>query len=98
MKHIGTLPRFAAEVLAEEIGDIRLVVDNQDAVAHAAVLVVAACGPRGRRGGGVRAARRADGKFGESADPAVDRDRAAVLLGDDVIADPQAKPGAFAGG
>src|SRR5260370_41704736 len=37
MQPIGGLPRFAAEVLAEEIGDIGLVVDNQDADAHAAV-------------------------------------------------------------
>ena len=43
------------------------------------------------------AARQADGEFGELADPAVDRDRAAMLLGDDVIADREAQPGALAG-
>ena len=42
-------------------------------------------------------ARQADRKLGEFADPAVDGDRAAVLLGDDVPADRQAEPGAFAG-
>jgi hypothetical protein len=41
--------------------------------------------------------RQADREFGEFADPAVDLDRAAMLLGDDVPADRQAEPGAFAG-
>ena len=41
--------------------------------------------------------RQADRKFGELAEPAVDLDRAAVLLGDDVIGDRQAEAGAFAG-
>src|SRR5580693_5990547 len=39
----------------------------------------------------------ADCKFGEFAEPAVDLDRAAVLLRDDVIADRETQPGAFAG-
>src|SRR5207302_3686697 len=39
----------------------------------------------------------ADGELGVLADPAVDLDRAAVLLGHDVVADRQTKPGAFAG-
>jgi hypothetical protein len=39
----------------------------------------------------------ADRKFGEFADPAVDFDRTTVLLGDDVIADRETEPGAFAG-
>ena len=39
-----------------------------------------------------------DRKFGELADPAVDLDRAAVLLGDDVPADRQVETGALAGG
>jgi hypothetical protein len=38
-----------------------------------------------------------DRKFGELADPALDLDRAAVLLGDDVVGDRQAEPGAFPG-
>src|SRR5271156_3507381 len=42
-------------------------------------------------------ARQADRELGELADPAVDRDRAAVLLGDDVPADRQPEAGAFAG-
>ena len=42
-------------------------------------------------------ARQADGEFGELADFAVDRDRAAMLLRDDVVADRQAEPGALAG-
>src|ERR1700719_2579122 len=42
--------------------------------------------------------RQADRKFGEFAEPAVDLDRAAVLLGDDVPADRQAETGALAGG
>ena len=41
-------------------------------------------------------ARQADREFGEFIDPAVDFDCTAVLLGDDVIADRQAEPGAFA--
>jgi hypothetical protein len=43
-------------------------------------------------------ARQADREFGEFVDPAVDLDRAAVLLGDDVIGDREAEPGAFPGG
>ena len=39
----------------------------------------------------------ADRELGEFADLAVDLDRAAMLLGDDVIADREAEPGAFAG-
>ena len=40
----------------------------------------------------------ADREFGELAEPAIDLDRAAVLLGDDVMGDRQTEPGAFAGG
>src|SRR6266851_242590 len=47
---------------------------------------------------GLRAARQADREFGELTDPAVDLDRAAMLLGDDIPADREAEPGAFAGG
>src|SRR5437763_15904625 len=46
---------------------------------------------------GLPGARQADRELGELADPAVDLDRAAVLLRDDVPADRQAEPGAFAG-
>ena len=35
MQHIGALARFAAETLAEEVGDIRLVIHDQDTDAHA---------------------------------------------------------------
>src|SRR5208337_1961099 len=37
VQHIGALPRLAAEMLAEEVGDVGLVVDNQDADAHAVI-------------------------------------------------------------
>ena len=46
---------------------------------------------------GLTGVRQADREFGELADPAVDLDRAAMLLGDDVPADRQAEPGALAG-
>jgi hypothetical protein len=39
----------------------------------------------------------ADRELGEFAEPAVYGDRSAMLLGDDVPADRQAAPGAFAG-
>src|SRR6266436_2198236 len=41
--------------------------------------------------------RQADGELGELAERAVDLDRAAVLLGDDVIADRQTQAGSLAG-
>ena len=34
MQDIGALARFAAKALAEQLGHIRLVIDNQDADAH----------------------------------------------------------------
>ena len=34
MQHVLALPHLAAEVLPEEVGDIRLVVNGQDADAH----------------------------------------------------------------
>jgi hypothetical protein len=40
----------------------------------------------------------ADREFCKFADSAVDGNRAAVLLGDDVVADRKPEPGAFAGG
>jgi hypothetical protein len=43
------------------------------------------------------ASRQPHGEFGELADFAVDRDRSAMLLGYDIEADRQAKPGTFAG-
>src|SRR3984893_8290021 len=42
-------------------------------------------------------ARQADREFGEIADPAVDLDTAAVLLGDDVVADRKPEAGPLAG-
>jgi hypothetical protein len=35
MQDLGALSRFAAKALAEQVGHIRLVIDNQDADAHA---------------------------------------------------------------
>ncbi len=42
MQDVGALPRLAAEALAEEVGDIGLVVNNQDADAHDATSAVVA--------------------------------------------------------
>src|SRR6266446_7831137 len=52
---------------------------------------------RGRMGADMRASRQADRELGELAGNAVDFDRAAMLLGDDVVADRQAEAGALAG-
>ena len=87
MHHIGALAGLAAKALAEEVGDIGLVVDDQDADAHADP----------PRCCDWLLARQADGELGERARLALDRDRAAVLLGDDVVADRQTEPGALAG-
>ena len=47
MQDVGALARLAAKVLTEQLGDIGLVIDNQDADAHASL---PAAGPlRGRR-------------------------------------------------
>src|SRR5215469_7704878 len=48
-------------------------------------------------GAGAEAARQADCELGKLAERAVDRDRAAMLLSDDVIADRQAEPGSLPG-
>src|SRR6516162_4519285 len=53
--------------------------------------------PRKRGRVRVEAPRQPDREFGEFTDPAVDDDRSAMLLGDDVPADRQAEPGALAG-
>jgi hypothetical protein len=45
----------------------------------------------------VRVTRQADGELGELADPAIDPDCAAMLLGHDVIADRTPKPRPLAG-
>src|SRR4051794_20851005 len=50
-----------------------------------------------RGGGQGRSARQRDSEFGELAQLAIDFDRAAMLLGHDVIADRQAEAGALAG-
>ena len=48
--HVGALPHLAAEALAEQLGDIGLVIDDQDADAHArSSLAAAARRLRGRR-------------------------------------------------
>ena len=41
VQHVGALAHLAAEALAEKIGDIRFVVDNKNADAHAALPFVA---------------------------------------------------------
>ena len=43
-----------------------------------------------------RLSRQVDREFGEFAQPAVDLDRVAMFLGDDVVADRETQPGAFA--
>ena len=47
--HILALPHLAAKTLAEQLGDVGLVIDDQDADAHAAPLDQAARRRRGRR-------------------------------------------------
>ena len=39
MQDIGDLARLAAKVLTEQLGDIGLIIDNQDADAHALLSV-----------------------------------------------------------
>src|ERR1700730_6951828 len=77
---------LAAKALAKEVSYIRLVVHDHDAHTHAAASVRAGFGLRGSRS-----------KFGELADLAIDGVRAAMLLGHDVVADREAKPGALTG-
>ena len=88
MQHIGALAHLAAKALAEQFGDIGFVIDDQDADAHAALPVaVSHARARGRRTvNSVKISRLA-----------LDRDRAAMLLRDDVVADRQPEAGAFAG-
>ena len=71
-----------AELLAEELGDVRLVVDDQDQRAH--VL----------RSG----ARQHDGELRVRAGLGRNLDRPAMLLDHDIVAEREAEPGAFAGG
>jgi TRAP-type mannitol/chloroaromatic compound transport system substrate-binding protein len=49
MHDVGALTRFAAKALAEQLGDVGLVVDDNDAGTHAAASVVVAWRVRGRR-------------------------------------------------
>ena len=74
--------QLLAELLAEEFGDVGLVVDDQDQRAHA----------RGSR------ARQDDGELRVRARLGRNLDRPAMLLDDDVVAEREAEPGAFAGG
>src|SRR4030095_4566454 len=46
MQHIEALANLAAKALAEQVGDVGLVIDHQDADAHAGLLSAAADGPR----------------------------------------------------
>ena len=85
--HIEALAHFVAEALAEQLGHVRLIINDQDADAHHA--------PRDL--GRAPAARQAYGELGEGPRLALDLDRAAMLLGDDVVADRQAEPRPFAG-
>ena len=78
----------APELLAKQHLDVRFVVDHEDEQGHA-------CPPDlGERCG---AARQHDAELGELAGLRLDLDRAGMLLHDDVVAERQAKPGAFAG-
>src|SRR6185369_13527790 len=70
------------EPRTEQLGRIRLVVDHKDADTH--------CWPG-------LFARQPHCKLRERAGFALDRDRAAMLVGDDVIADRQPKSGPLAG-
>ena len=72
--------QFLAELLAEEVGDVGLVVDDQDQRAHA----------RGSR------ARQDDGELRVGPRLGRNLERPAMLLDDDVVAERQAEPGAFA--
>ena len=77
MHHIGAVAGFTAKPLAEEVRDIRFVIDHKNAYAHVALLMCC----------GLLVAWQAHRELGEFADPAIDLDRAAVLLGHNVVAD-----------
>jgi len=49
MRDIGSLPRLATKALAKEIGDVGLVVDDEDAETHAALSAPAIGVRRDRR-------------------------------------------------
>ena len=76
MQHIRALPRFAAKTLAEEFGDIRLVINHEDAYAHSIPNILQ-----------LLCAWQANGKLSECAGLALDRYRATVLLRDDIVTD-----------
>jgi len=84
--HIDALAGLAPKALPEQFGDIGFVVDHQDADTHDAASVIA-----GRRERGSRTVNSVNSPM-----PAVDLDHAAMLQGDDVVADRQAEPGALA--
>ena len=80
---------FAPELLAEQIGDVGLVVDDENQRAHwtAPGLAGAPCAARGSW----MVNSRKGARLGR------DLDRAAVLFHDDVVAERKAEPRAFAG-
>ena len=94
-------------IVLETNGDAALLADPSFSGSGAAgIVLVGGLAPIGALADGTVApapppcltvARQADGKFGEFAGFAVDRDRAAVLLRDDVVADRQAEPGSLPG-
>ena len=86
VERVKPLAHFATELLSEQRLDIRLVIDNQHPNGHARSPLVRE-----------HLARQGDDEFGERIDLAIDGDRAAMLLRDDVVGDRQAKPGALAG-
>ena len=89
LHHEAPGAEVAAELLAKQQLDVRLVVDHQDEQAHC---LTSSSRERGRR------ARQHDPEFGELAGLGVDLDRAGMLLHDDVVAEREAEAGPFAGG
>src|SRR5258708_5895398 len=87
MHHIGALPGLSAKLLAEEIGNIRLIAHNQDADGHADPPCASAC---------LLLTWQSHRELGELAKPAIDLNRAAMLLRDDVVGDRQPQTGALA--
>jgi hypothetical protein len=100
-----------AKVLAKQVSNIGFVIHDQNACAtrrlpegqaqHSCLShwdsLGTLCPSCGTRAGGLEATRQPDSEFGELADPAIDPDCAAMLLGHDVVANREAKAGSFSG-
>jgi len=99
MHHIGSLAGLAAKALAKQVGDIRLVVYDQDASATRSQTPGRASSHSRCRLCHCRlvSAGQSNGELREITDLAVDADRATMLLGHDVVADREAEAGAFPG-